>query len=519
MFRSSIIAASLLALAVPTAAQAGDPFTIGEGSDPHIVMAPGTDTARAVWADEVADKVHFCAIPRGGTGCSLERVLDMPAGVSNPDRPFVVNGGGAKVWIAMPHYAANKIYLYQSNNGGLNWGNGNQIYNASPGTDEMEPAVNATGTELIFPSANPDRFVASPAVDGSESGTADVANLTEGGVADLQELQVARLEGTGLVALAHNGTNAYFWRLNSGNPSLSANWPGSPTLIGDGMDARLTGADGAPWMMATAGPTNAKRVEVRHWNGAAFGAPTVLANEQGYINDISANGASVVGAIWRKNEPGDNRLKLGLSTNGGASWGTSTIAFEDVTMASMDLALAGDGKGFAIYEGTSTPSSGAKRFIRVASTDTVPEPATTTPTTTTTAPTTTTPGTPTAPVNPTPKTTPLPLVRTIASTVRGATLTLGLPTRCIPAGQPFVATLTWKKQRRKGNLFVKVNRADFFIGSARVKTDRKAPFRQTLRIPNPKKGQSYKFRARAFIKVRRGKAPKKSIFATLKVCG
>jgi hypothetical protein len=65
---------------------------------------------------------------------------------------------------------------------------------------------------------------------------------------------------------------------------------------------------------------------------------------------------------------------------------------------------------------------------------------------------------------------------------------------------------------------VKVFRTDFFIGTKRVKIDKKVPFRQLLRIPNPKKGKSYSFRARAYIKVKRGRSPKKSIRSTLRVC-
>ncbi len=81
-----------------------------------------------------------------------------------------------------------------------------------------------------------------------------------------------------------------------------------------------------------------------------------------------------------------------------------------------------------------------------------------------------------------------------------------------------MATLTWRRQRRRGNLFIRVRRADFYIGARRLKVDRRAPFRQTLRIPRPRSGQTYRFRARAFIKVRRGRSPTKSIFSTIRVC-
>jgi hypothetical protein len=103
--------------------------------------------------------------------------------------------------------------------------------------------------------------------------------------------------------------------------------------------------------------------------------------------------------------------------------------------------------------------------------------------------------------------------------VKGGKVTLTGPKGCIRAGGTFVATLKWKRQKRKGNLFVKVRRADFYIGAKRVKIDRRAPFRQTLRVrATSRRGSSIRLRARAFIKVKRGRSPKKSLYVTFRVC-
>jgi len=90
----------------------------------------------------------------------------------------------------------------------------------------------------------------------------------------------------------------------------------------------------------------------------------------------------------------------------------------------------------------------------------------------------------------------------------------------VAPGKTFTVTLTWKKQKRKGNKFVKVRRADFYIGSKRVKIDKKAPFRQTLKVTaSSKPGSTVTLKARAYIKVKRGKSPTKSITSKIKVCG
>ena len=51
------------------------------------------------------------------------------------------------------------------------------------------------------------------------------------------------------------------------------------------------------------------------------------------------------------------------------------------------------------------------------------------------------------------------------------------------AAASFRATLGWRKIKRKGNVFVKVRRTDFYVNAKRVRIDRKAPFVATFRIP------------------------------------
>ena len=118
---------------------------------------------------------------------------------------------------------------------------------------------------------------------------------------------------------------------------------------------------------------------------------------------------------------------------------------------------------------------------------------------------------------PPPSSTPRAVRRTVL--VKGARVTLTGPAGCVVPGTTFVATLKWKRQKRKGNLFVKIRRTDFYIGKRRVKIDRRAPFRQTLRVrANSVRGSAIRLRARAFIKVKRGRSPKKSLFVVFRVC-
>lgn len=120
---------------------------------------------------------------------------------------------------------------------------------------------------------------------------------------------------------------------------------------------------------------------------------------------------------------------------------------------------------------------------------------------------------------PTPPTPPSK-TKTKTVTVAGGKISLGVPRACVPAGGSFTARLSFKRSKKKGTKFVKVTRVDFYIGRRKQgKTDKKAPFTKRLTVKKLKAGKTYRLRARATIKVKKGKEPKKSISTTFKVCG
>jgi len=59
----------------------------------------------------------------------------------------------------------------------------------------------------------------------------------------------------------------------------------------------------------------------------------------------------------------------------------------------------------------------------------------------------------------------------------------------------------------------------FYVGPKVVRKDRKAPFVHTQTVSaGATAGSTVSVRARAFIKVKRGRGPKKSISTTVRVC-
>jgi len=109
--------------------------------------------------------------------------------------------------------------------------------------------------------------------------------------------------------------------------------------------------------------------------------------------------------------------------------------------------------------------------------------------------------------------------RTTTTTTNGAKVTFSTPKACVAAGKSFKVTLSWKKLKKKGNGFIKITRVDFYIAGKVVKKDLKAPFAQRLTVKaGTVSGSTVKLRARAFMKVRSGKRPTKSLNTTVKTC-
>lgn len=509
---------ALLCLAAAPAASAGVPFTVGEGKRPHLLVDPG-GTAHVVWVreDGGVHEAHYCRVARGGTACEVDKVLPTSSFTESPNDvgdPFILRNSAGKLFLVMQRYVSSDVWLWESGDNGASWSAPRKIYDWSNSTDFGEPALNAAGDEITFTVANTADAVFGAKVDGSEATISNRAQLDDSPSSDLDyELEAVPTGDGGMVAIQSSLSRAYFWRMTPGSdPSASASW-GPPQEISTVDDpAQLAGGSSGQFMLYPEGD----RMLVRKWNGSAFGDPVVASPEHGYMQEMTVSGSGGVGLIWRRNGS-PNRLRFALSTDGGASFATRTVAREDDIYFDLDVSLADDNQGFYVYA-KGNPATGARDFIRVGDLSEVAEPAPPGPN-------------PTPTPTPTPQPKPDPAVygypgttypgptRTYKVSDRDKTISLLAPRHCVRPGQRFRARLTWKRKKRKGNLFVKIRRADFYIGKKRVKIDRKAPFTQLLTVKaSAVRGSTITLRARAFIKVKRGKSPKKSIYARFKVC-
>lgn len=101
----------------------------------------------------------------------------------------------------------------------------------------------------------------------------------------------------------------------------------------------------------------------------------------------------------------------------------------------------------------------------------------------------------------------------------GASLTLTGPTStCVASGASFNATLKMRKLQIKNNKIVKLTRVDFYLNKKRIKIDRKAPFKQKITVPASAPGTIHTLKAKGFVKVKKGKAPKRTQTVKFAVC-
>ena len=125
-----------------------------------------------------------------------------------------------------------------------------------------------------------------------------------------------------------------------------------------------------------------------------------------------------------------------------------------------------------------------------------------------------------APVSPAPaRPRPGAAPRTTTVWTSGALINLTIPGACVKRGGVFKATLRWKKIKRKGNVFVKISRTDFYVNkSGCASTAGRRSWRASGSRSPRRPDRRSSVRARAYIKVKKGRAPKKSIRASVRIC-
>lgn len=528
--------AALIALAAP--AGAATPFTAGTGSGARIA-ADQDGYGHVVWGIPAKSgepaKVGYCRIPPGGSACDVSKELPFPSAsgqVAQGDpldvavytpraMEIVVVGSCTSCGDGSP---VDHVYRWVSTTSGAGFSSEFQL-GTTPTSAGMQTGGSWMGPEsntLIMPGEGNRALVFA-----SAGATANTIKTVGPGF--VYSPSIARVPVAGgaprMIVYASSSLSAIQYAVYTGGADNSA-YDGIPLsdqskwsyneFADSGRTLVPVQADSAEPSLSS-GPTSLfltyrrlvpgdNQILIRRFNSdvlsKTFGSATVLqggdaiddsADAPDSTQDISGR----VHVVWTSQHDG-GRLRYILSDVSGTTFTTAVSVARGETFVDPDVAAAPSGAGWAAW------STGGDAAIRVVKLEAISD-----------APVVVPP--PVKPPIVTPPLAPKPLTKTVS--VKGATITFGLPRACVKRGSTFKATLTWKKQQRKGNLFVKVAKADFYIGSKIVRTDTTAPFTQTLTVKaTTTAGSKMTVRARAHIKVKRGKSPKKSITSSIKVC-
>jgi hypothetical protein len=478
-----------LALAAPTGAGAATAFTAGNGVAPAVAV--GSDgTGHVAWLTDPiggAVQVQYCRVPAGGSSCTGLQTLDFPhpAGanpVGDDDSTQVFVPAPGRIVVAATCFvcgtagdAADRTFRWISTDNGASF--------AAP--EEVGQTVNVDGQGTLLAGdilALPDRGRVATMPGGA-------APQTYAGFFTNFSPSVVAVPGTNQILAADNDLDSVKYGVFDGvglTPLLTDAPIGDPKGQESETDL-IAGPSGVFLTDRQFVPLN-EHVLLRKYDPATqrFGAARAIEGSDPIDNsainpDSYEDAGGSIHVVYRSNFDG-GRLRYLRSDNGGATFspGQNLAAKEDFR----DPRVAADqtGHGFAVWR------ANGRGPIRVVALDPffeggrVPE-------------------------------------REATGTVAGATLAVAAPSGCVLRGASFKVTLKIKRKKRKGSLFVKVRRADFFVATKRIKIDKRAPFVQRVTVaPTRASGSKIALRVRAFIKVRHGKAPKKSIRTSVKVC-
>jgi hypothetical protein len=482
---------SVLAVAclLAPAASAATPVTAGPGGRPHVAVdAAGTGYVTWIQSAGNTDTFRYCKLAPTARACAAafsfangDQDVDGGWPLLLPDgRVLLVEARGVSPSIAK--------LLWTSTDRGASFGAPTQIGTlATSGAGISGRALYAPagslglGAEAILTigelAGTTASFQATGTAPGGPPGQADLAPNVSADIA---------LQGDALVAALGDFSTLQWSRYAGPVPATvdalnaPANWT-APQAVGPrsaaNTEARLASGPGGLYLgyEVDAGGGNADFV-VRRFTGSGWGAPTVVAPEASKP-DLHEDPSGRLHALWTDT----SGLRYRSTTNdANTTWSAPQTLVSGESFAFPRLAVNASGSGWAVW-GSGSNVRGVPLTRAAAVYD-----------------------------GPT---------RGVRTSGFGATYTLGVPRACLNPGQRFRVTLTWKRQKRKGNLFVKVRRSDFYLGSRVVKVDTKVPFVHTYNVTvRQRPGSTITLRARAFIKVKRGRSPKKSIRAKVRVC-
>lgn len=556
--RSAPLAVAALGLlALPVGATAATPFPIAPAGTGQSVLRDAAGTTYVAYVRPASSgggqSVGYCRIPAGGSGCATSLELPFPGpGAGGPQAVgrtalTFVPGGPVRVWASCFNCAGDVV--------------------GAPDYSFRWTATSNANTS--FPSAVPVGKDAGTG-DGTAAPLETVADwglVAAGASGQIQLREYAGTYPTSFAALSPISPNYHpsvvaapdgrlVYATDDGDRIVSSTYkkltPGFPTpaMVNDGSNWSPAAAPDADdgntssigGMALASGPSGTylsysyfvpldERLRLRRFDVTTkrFGPAVEIQGNSAFDDSVSdstiaEDPSGRVHAVWESLGEVDRLRYARTDANGNAASTLGTLARGERFIDPRLAAGPGD-QGLAVWHG-----NGNETPLRAVALEPVDEQPPAPPGDggsgggggVVTPPVVTPPkaGPPAVAAPPKPPT------RSTTVSVPGGTLSFTTPRTCVPRGGTISVRMAFQAKRRKkaasglGNVVVKVRRADFYVGSKRVKRDTKAPFVQRITVsPKSRPGSTVKLRAVASLKVRKTSRPRTtSLRATVQVC-
>ena len=445
------IFAALAALALAPAANAAT-FDLGPGENPDLAVDEG-GTGHFVWNNPVTggdDVVTYCQVPRGSRACALTRTFT-PTGEAIGRSTYVFLPGPNRV-VIFASRCCTENFVIESNDGGQTFGAPRKV-----GTVESKAnAALGAGDRIL--SGGGSTWQVQPLAGPPPASAAEL----NPGFSIPTSSSGAFFNGTIPVVMLADGDNASFlYWTGAGDVNNAASWSGPHPLDNPGSDVRLAGGPAGLVAIYRLRSDAGSTIVARKFDGANFSAPIKVSETADPIeSDLYAN--PVTGeftAVWVDNrEP--NEWMISRSKDG-VTWSSPRAIVRGNAEADnrfgLQVAAAGDGKGFAASDGQTGGN------ITATPLDELPEAGADKPTATT--------------------------------TVNGTRISFFAPRECVQEPADIVLRVTSKRKRQLSpRRRVKITKVVFSV-DRKKKTDKKKAFRKSFTTRGMKRGSRHKVRA------------------------
>lgn len=326
-----------------TDAPVASPIDLGAGYNATVTLdAVGTGYISWIGAEPTITSLHFCALPRGATACSVRTTLATEG--TSLSRPFVVvNGTTVKVLsyrygLATPDFAA--VFLFTSLDGGRTFGAGRKV-----GKTPFSAAVLGPGDGVSLTTHAHQNGLAYQRVPLGETPAPTTEAILS--TTHIYSGAVALYQGTTPVVVFASGDGAAQVRTYVGESDLNVQSSWTPALnIGQGDRMHL--ASGSTGLFLLAQVANA--FQVRRFDGATFEAGVPLPEGTGEFAQahFASDPAGQLHVVWPRIDVQGVRLDYATSDNG-TTW-QHRIVVRDEGFGGVRVALAADHKGLAVWE-------------------------------------------------------------------------------------------------------------------------------------------------------------------------